>query len=61
MPRTNINKKSTYKSVQVPTDLINLIKKLIPGFYRSHHEAIIDWTRKGISDLIELKIKVKKL
>jgi len=43
MPKTKTSKKTEYRTVQVPEDLIKLILTLIPGLYRNHHEAIIEW------------------
>lgn len=54
-------KKTKYSTVQIPQDYISLTKKIIPGYYRSHHEAFTDWIRKGIFNLIKIQYKLKKL
>lgn len=61
MPRTKNPEKTKYRTVQIPENLVKLILTIIPGLYRNHHEAIIEWIRLGIYGLVETKYKLKKL
>ncbi len=61
MPKTKTSKKTQYRTVQIPEDLVDLTLTLIPGLYRTHHEAIIEWVRLGLFELIETKYKLKNL
>lgn len=61
MPRTKNPEKIIYKTVQVPKFLYDLTLTIIPGFYRNHHEAIIEWIRLGIYRMIKLKRELRNL
>jgi len=61
MPKTKTTKKTQYRTVQIPEDLIDLILALIPGLYRTHHEAIIEWIRLSVFELVKTKYKMRKL
>jgi hypothetical protein len=61
IPKTKTSKKTAYRTVQVPEDLVELILELIPGFYRNHHEAIIEWIRIGMFKLIKARYMIPKL
>lgn len=54
------SKKTKYRTIQVPETLVELTLELIPGLYRNHHEAIIEWIRLGLYDLIKTRYKMKK-
>ena len=53
-------KKTKYRTIQVPDYLVELTLKLIPGLYRNHHEAIIEWIRLGLYELIKTRYRMKK-
>jgi len=55
------SKKTKYRTVQVPDHLVDLTLKLIPGFYRNHHEAIMEWIRRGLYELIKTRYRMKKI
>ena len=61
MPKTKLPKKTQYRTVQIPEDLVDLTLTLIPGFYRTHHEAFIEWIRLGLFALVKTKHKLKNL
>ena len=61
MPKTRSSQKIKYRTIQVPEDLIELILALIPGIYRTHHEAIIEWIRIGMFKLVKLKYRTRKI
>lgn len=61
MPKTKLPEKTQYRTIQIPENLVDLILTLIPGFYRTHHEAIIEWIRLGLFGLVEIKYKLKNL
>ncbi|MBA7546483.1 hypothetical protein ES705_38875 [subsurface metagenome] len=54
------SKKTKYRTIQVPEKLVELTLELIPGLYRNHHEAIIEWIRLGLYELIKTRYKMKK-
>ena len=54
------SKKTKYRTIQVPEKLVELTLELIPDLYRNHHEAIIEWIRLGLYDLIKTRYKMKK-
>ncbi|MFX1487567.1 MAG: hypothetical protein ACFFBI_00345 [Promethearchaeota archaeon] len=61
MPRTKSAKKTKYTSVQISKDLIDLIQDIIPGIYRSQSEFIHFWINYGITEVVKVKHKMKKL
>lgn len=61
MPKTKTRKKIKYTSVQISSDLIDLIQNLIPGIYRSQSEFIHFWINFGINELIKMKNNMRKL
>jgi hypothetical protein len=61
MPRTKSKTKAGYTTVQISRNSIKLIQDLIPGIYRSQSEFIHFWVNVGINELVNMKIKMKKL
>lgn len=59
---TNIKpvEKTKYRTIQVPETLVELTLELIPGLYRNHHEAIIEWIRLGLYELLKTRYTMKK-
>ncbi len=50
-----------YRTVQIPEDLIQIVKSLLPVLaYRTHHELIIEALRIRIEKLIELQDNIEK-
>jgi len=41
-------------------DFFSSYVRVIPGFYRSHHEAIFEWVRGGMFDLAKAILKIEK-
>ena len=39
--------RTKYRTIQVPEHIVKLTLELIPGLYRTHHEAMIEWIRLG--------------
>jgi len=54
------SEKIKYRTIQVPETLVELTLELIPGLYRSHHEAIIEWIRLGLYELLKTRYKMRK-
>jgi hypothetical protein len=54
------SKKTKYRTIQVPDYLVELTLELIPGLYRTHHEAIIEWIRLGLYELLKTRYRMKK-
>jgi len=54
------SKKTKYRTIQVPEKLFELTLDLIPGLYRNHHEAIIEWIRLGLYELLKTRYRMKK-
>ena len=44
--------RTKYRTIQVPEHIVKLTLELIPGLYRTHHEAMIEWIRLGLYELI---------
>ena len=53
--------KTKYRTIQVPEQIVELTLELIPGLYRTHHEAMIEWIRLGLYELIKMRYRMKKV
>ncbi|MFW9939446.1 MAG: hypothetical protein ACFFFT_00300 [Candidatus Thorarchaeota archaeon] len=60
MTKVKPTEKTKYRTIQVPETLVELTLELIPGLYRNHHEAMIEWIRLGLYELIHTRYKMKK-
>ena len=52
--------RTKYRTIQVPEHIVKLTLELIPGLYRTHHEAMIEWIRLGLYELIKTRYRMKK-
>ena len=53
------NERIKYTSVQIPVDIINLIREIIPPLYRNHHEFILESIRQKIERIVDLQYKLR--
>ena len=60
MAKKKSSDKIKYRTIQVPEYLVELTLELIPGLYRNHHEAMIEWIRLGLYELIKMRYRMKK-
>ena len=60
MAKKKSSGKTKYRTIQVPEHLVELTLELIPGLYRNHHEALIEWIRLGLYELIKTRYRMKK-
>ncbi len=60
IPKTKKGAKIKYRSINLTEDLVLKINKIIPGFYRSHYEAIFEWVRGGMFDLAKKILEIEK-
>ena len=60
MAKKKSAEKTKYRTIQVPEHLVDLTLGLIPGLYRTHHEAMIEWIRHGLYELIKTRYRMKK-
>ena len=60
MAKKKTAERTKYRTIQVPEHIVKLTLELIPGLYRTHHEAMIEWIRLGLYELIKTRYRMKK-